>query len=132
MNAPSPRAALRALFVLTACALLAPLTLAQTALTGTVTNAATGRALEGARVTIEGTSREVITDSGGNFRFDDLAPGSVSLSVYYTGLDPARASVTVSAGSANRRDFGLTSGIYKMANARAMPRPSRCSGSPMA
>lgn len=47
-------------------ALLAPaVAFAQNALTGTVTNTATGRALEGARVTIAGTARETLTDAQG-------------------------------------------------------------------
>jgi iron complex outermembrane recepter protein len=122
MNAPSSidarvtRACFRLLsiFAVVLCGSLAPAALAQTTLTGTVINTATGRALEGARVAIDGTNREVLTDAGGNYRFDDVAPGSISLSVYYTGLDPAKVPVTLSAGSANRRDVELTSGIYKM------------------
>jgi TonB-dependent receptor len=89
---------------------------AQTGLTGTVTNSATGRALEGARVTLEGTGREMLTDSQGNYRFDDLSPGSVTLSVAYTGLDIATVPVTLTAGAANRRDVGLTSQIYAMSS----------------
>ncbi|MBI4625201.1 MAG: hypothetical protein HY736_18525, partial [Verrucomicrobia bacterium] len=43
----------------------APSVMAQATLTGTVTNSATGRTLEGARVVIKNTEREVITDSQG-------------------------------------------------------------------
>jgi iron complex outermembrane receptor protein len=90
------------------------LAFSQTALTGVVTNTATGRALEGARVTLENTGREVLTDSQGNYRFDNVAPGSVTLSVSYTGLDQSTAPVTVAAGTVNRHDVGLTSQIYAM------------------
>jgi iron complex outermembrane receptor protein len=59
---------------------------AQSTLTGSVTNAATGATLEGARVVIQGTNRESITDAIGTYRFDNVPPGSVTLSVSYTGL----------------------------------------------
>lgn len=87
---------------------------AQRALTGVVTNTATGRALEGARVTLEGTTRETLTDAQGNFRFDDVAAGNVTLAVAYTGLDPAKEAVTLAADGVTRRDVGLGSGVYKM------------------
>ncbi len=112
---PSSRTRVLRALCLALVALLAPaLALAQNALTGTVTNAATGRALEGARVTLAGTAREVLTDAQGNFRFDDLPAGSVTLTVAYTGLDPASVPVTLSAGGTTRHDIGLTAGIYKM------------------
>ncbi len=86
---------------------------AQTTLTGTVTNAATGRALEGALVSLAGSDREMLTDSQGNYRFENLATGTVSLSVSYTGLDRANVPVTLAAGTV-RRDVGLTSQLYAM------------------
>ena len=88
--------------------------IAQSALTGTITNAATGRALEGARVTLEGTAREALTDAQGNYRFDGVSAGAASVTVNYTGLDPATVPVTLAAGGVTRRDVGLTAGIYKM------------------
>lgn len=39
--------------------------------TGTVTNAATGRTLQGALVAIKGTDREAVTDSQGVFRIEN-------------------------------------------------------------
>ncbi len=99
-------------FALLAC--FAPASSAATALTGTVTNTATGRALEGARVTLEGTARETLTDAQGNFLFDDVPAGSAKLAVTYTGLDPVTAQVALAPGGVTRRDVGLTSGIYKM------------------
>jgi len=83
-------------------------------LVGTVTNAATGQNLEGARVVVQGTGREALTDSLGLYRFDDLPAGPVTLSVSYTGLKPADVSVEVGAGRANRRDVGLTADIYQL------------------
>ncbi|MBL9199753.1 MAG: TonB-dependent receptor [Opitutaceae bacterium] len=83
-------------------------------LTGTVTNAATGRALEGARVVLGESGRETTTDNLGNYRFDDVASGSFTLAVSYTGLDAATGAVTVQGEATVRRDFGLTSQVYQM------------------
>lgn len=87
---------------------------AESSLTGTVTNAATGRALQGARVSIEGAGREVLTDESGSFRLEGLPQGSVSLSVQYTGLDVARVPVNLGSGAVVRQDIALTSGVYRM------------------
>ena len=87
---------------------------AATSLTGTVTNAATGRTLEGARVTLQGTDREALTDQQGVYRFGNINPGSLALSVSYTGLDSAVVSVTIPPGTSHRHDVGLTSEIYKL------------------
>ncbi|MBL9189705.1 MAG: TonB-dependent receptor [Opitutaceae bacterium] len=84
------------------------------AITGTITNAATGRALEGARVVLGETGRETLTDNLGNYRFEGVAPGAITISVSYTGLDSASAQATVQTGEVNRRDFGLTSQVYQM------------------
>jgi outer membrane receptor protein involved in Fe transport len=88
--------------------------LAQSTLVGTVVNSATGRTLEGARVTIQGTSHEAVTDHQGTFRFADLPRGDVTLSVSYSGLDPAIVPVSLAADGTKRIDVGLTAGIYKM------------------
>lgn len=87
---------------------------AQETLTGLVTNAATGRTLEGARVVLQGTGRETTTDRTGSYRFENVAPGSVTVSVTYTGLNPLEIPVVVSAGGANRGDAKLTADIYTL------------------
>ncbi len=86
----------------------------QETLSGTVTNVATGRTLEGARVTIQGTGRSAITDSQGVYRFPDVAPGSVVLSVAYTGLITMDVPAEIVAGRPNLRDVGLTADIYTL------------------
>ncbi len=88
---------------------------AQSTVTGTVTNAATGAVLEGARVTLEGTGREVTTDSLGTYRFDNVPAGSAVLAASYTGLKPVTTPVNVGPGGAVlRQNIGLTSDIYLM------------------
>ena len=102
------------LALLLSCGFAALSASAQERVTGIVTNAATGRALEGATVTIQGTSLKSITDEQGVYRFPDLPSGNVILSVAYTGLDTKTVPVAVTKGSANRNDVGLTSEIYKL------------------
>jgi len=92
----------------------APVALAQAVLSGTVTNAGTGRALEGARVQVQGTDLATFSDRQGVYRFVDIKPGSVAVEVSYTGLDTAVAPVTITAGAVNRHDVRLTSQIYAM------------------
>ena len=86
----------------------------RTTLTGTVTNAATNRTLEGARVVLVGSDRETLTDGQGIYRFANVNPGAVTLALSYTGLDPVDVRVVVAAGVPTRQDVKLTSEIYKM------------------
>ena len=83
-------------------------------ITGRVTNAATGKPLEGARVELPGRGRATTADSTGEYRFTEVAPGTVTLSVSYTGLNTADEPVTVNSGAPTRRDVGLTADIYRM------------------
>ena len=89
---------------------------AQETLTGTVSNSATGQNLEGARVVLKGTGREVLTDSTGTYRFDNVTAGPAAVSVSYTGLKPADQTVDVRPGQPNRLDVGLTADIYQMSS----------------
>lgn len=86
----------------------------QGTLTGVVTNAATGRALEGARVVLQGAGRETFTDKEGYYRFYDVSAGRANVTISYTGLDSMDVPVDVTAESTNRRDVGLTSNIYTL------------------
>ena len=83
-------------------------------LSGTVTNQATGRTLEGARVAIKGANSEVITDSQGVYRLANISTGITVLTVSYTGLKTVEVAVTVESGSVTRHDVGLTADIYRM------------------
>src|SRR5687767_1291107 len=75
-------------------------------LPGTISNSATGRTLQGARVVIRDTNQETFTDSQGVYRFENLPAGSVVLSVSYTGLTTAEMPVDVQGAGPNRRDIG--------------------------
>jgi iron complex outermembrane receptor protein len=105
------RSGLKALFFLVGLISLAS---AQTALTGTVSNAATGQNLEGARVVLKGTGRETLTDQQGVYRFNDLPAGAATLEVSYTGLQTVAQGVQIASGPAQRHDIGLTSDIYQL------------------
>jgi iron complex outermembrane recepter protein len=85
-----------------------------TSLIGVVTNTATGRTLENARVVLKGTQRETLTDQQGVYRFNDVPAGPQQLEVSYTGLDTADVTAEIVPGNANRRDVGLTADIYTL------------------
>ncbi len=125
MNTPLiARARLRGRFSLRAMlafglALIIPAAFAQNAatgaITGTVANAGTRQFLNEAEVKVNGTNQKVLTERDGSFELRNLAPGTYTLEVSYTGLDSETRSVTVAAGKAAHEEFNLTTGIYKMA-----------------
>src|SRR5688572_636669 len=55
---------------------------------GRVLNASNNSYLNNARVKVEGTTLETLTDSFGNFRLGSLPPGEVRVTAFYTGLAP--------------------------------------------
>src|SRR5688572_25691597 len=83
-------------------------------ISGTVSNAATGNHLEGARVIIPQLGRSAFADETGRYVLAGLPPGQHELEVTYIGLDPVRVQVSVPAGGRAERNFDLTTGIYKM------------------
>lgn len=107
---------LLALFPAFLALLVAPL-FAQTGRTGTVTgtisNQATGDLLPGALITVEGTGITATAERGGTFNLA-VPEGSQTLVISYSGLDPIRVPVTVTAGQTAVRDIALTSGVYRM------------------
>jgi hypothetical protein len=52
-----------------------------------VNNAATGANLNNARVAVKGTNLVAFTDESGTFQLNGVPSGSVSLRVFFTGLD---------------------------------------------
>jgi len=80
---------------------------ATAALEGRVQSAATGRLLNNARVVVEGTNLEVLTDADGAYRLRNVPAGAVRLRVSYTGLETQVTSVTIAAATTTRRDFAL-------------------------
>lgn len=74
---------------------------------GRVFNAANGNALANARVTLEGTTREEITDEAGLFRFRGVTAGTVTVRVVYLGMQAQTATINVTAGGTVSREFEL-------------------------
>lgn len=83
------------------------------AVTGVVSNQATGALLPGAVVAVEGSAVSATTERGGSFNLS-LPAGTHTLLVNFSGLDPARIPVTVAAGQTINRNIELTSGVYKL------------------
>lgn len=89
-------------------ALLTPRVHAQAAMggiEGRVQSAATGNYLSNARVRVAGTTREVFTNSFGEYRLPDLPAGPATLEVVFTGMAPQVVAITVPAGSAVQKDI---------------------------
>src|SRR5687767_5142176 len=84
------------------------------AVTGAVSNTATGNMLEGARVEIPSLGVSALTDATGRYIFSNVPPGTHEVVVTYIGLDAMRGQVEVSGGRRAVRDFDLTSSIYKL------------------
>lgn len=86
---------------------------AQTA-TGTVTgrvfNAATNNALRNARVGIDGTTRQTLTEDDGSFLLESVPAGEVRITVSHVGMRTAAAAVTLAAGGRVEQDFDLVLG----------------------
>lgn len=84
---------------------------AQPARTGTVEgrvlNESSGRYIDNARVLVEGTQLETLTDSFGQYRLLDVPAGDVRLRVLYVGLAPGAATLTLTPGGSVSRDFSL-------------------------
>ncbi len=83
-------------------------------ITGVVTNTGGGAYLEGATVTIDNINRATTTDRRGEFDLGAMAPGEYSLRIAYTGMTPATARVTVTAGQATSVTTALSEDVLIM------------------
>ncbi|OFE13283.1 hypothetical protein PHACT_09150 [Pseudohongiella acticola] len=77
-------------------------------LTGRVAESGSGRSLEGAIVTIPGTSYRDYTDASGRYSIPDLPPGDYTLEVTYVGLAPTRMEVSVSGDQSTAYNIDLS------------------------
>lgn len=80
-------------------------------ITGRVFNPASGEYVNDAEVSIQGTSLKVYTESGGNFRFDRVPTGEITINVSYTGYDLAHDTFTLADGATVSRDINITSSL---------------------
>ncbi|MSU24134.1 MAG: TonB-dependent receptor [Opitutus sp.] len=87
-------------------------TLGQSTSTGTiegrVLNADSGDSVESARVTVEGTVLETLTDATGRYRLTNVPAGSAQVRVFRTGVAVQTLAVTVAGGATAQQDFTLT------------------------
>ncbi len=83
------------------------------AIEGRVSNPATGDYLEKARLTIEGTQLETLTDADGYYRFTSVPTGTARIRASFTGLTPHTASVVVTTGRTSTHDIALTAGAAR-------------------
>lgn len=74
---------------------------------GRVLNASNGQYLKNARVTVQGTSLESITNEFGEYRLAHVPSGTASVRAAYVGLDVVTQSVTVGPGQRVRQDFSV-------------------------
>ena len=74
---------------------------------GRVLNPRTGEYVEGARLTVTGTTLEAFTDSGGTYRLKAVPAGTAQVTVFYTGAVPQTARTDVAAGRVATLDFSL-------------------------
>lgn len=88
-----------------AAAPLAAQTTATGVIEGRVFDASRGEYLDSALVSVEGTGLESLTETTGQYRLSRVPAGTARLRVFFTGLGPLTASVTVRAGETVRQDF---------------------------
>lgn len=99
-------------FALAVSGLLTPQTHAQASgtITGSVIDASTGKFLEGADVSVEGTNLRAVSEREGRFTVTDVPAGPRTIVVSYPGLEASSSAVTVSAGQAATTNVRLGSG----------------------
>jgi TonB-dependent receptor len=78
-------------------------------LTGRITEAASGRALPNAKVSVPQLGRSTVADRSGAYRLDDVPAGSYAIEVEYVGLSGAKGNVTVPESGAAEQNFSLGS-----------------------
>lgn len=81
---------------------------------GVVSNSGTGDLLEGVQVSLPGLGLVTFTDNTGRYSFLNVPAGTHALAVTYTGLDAVRQDVVLGADQRVRRDFELTTAVYKL------------------
>ncbi|HRE80060.1 MAG TPA: carboxypeptidase regulatory-like domain-containing protein, partial [Opitutaceae bacterium] len=74
---------------------------------GRVINLASGEALGNARLRIEGTTLEVLTDASGQYRFPTVPAGAVAVTVSYSGFETTTQRTQVTPGQVATLDYSL-------------------------
>src|SRR5687767_7926565 len=77
---------------------------------GRVLNTTNREFLGKARILVSGTTLETFSKEDGTYRLSNVPPGRVSITAYYTSLDPQTTQLTVTPGQTARHDFSLQRG----------------------
>lgn len=88
--------------------------LSQAVIRGTVTDSATGATLQGAAVSVVGTSLRTETNSNGQYALSEVAPGQVVVRAQLIGYFPAERTVTVGQDAELTVDFALAPGVAQL------------------
>lgn len=76
---------------------------------GRVLNVGSGRYLNNAKISVEGTNIETYTNQYGDYQLNNVPAGEARIKASYTGLDEETTVVNVAAGQAAALNFDLTS-----------------------
>lgn len=76
-------------------------------LRGTVTDAASGRPLSGAQVTVPGTGKAAVTSASGQYVLTNVPAGTPRIRAELIGYSASEKAVTVAAGEVAQADFAL-------------------------
>ncbi len=77
---------------------------------GRIFNARRGEYVENARITVDSSTQQVLSDSTGQYRLTNIAAGTVTLKIFFTGLGSISEIVTVAPGQTVQRDITLAAG----------------------
>ncbi len=83
-------------------------------LNGNVIDAVTGNPIQNAEISTDPSSTLIFTDNQGNFTFENLSPGSFTISVSKNYYNNVSASVNIVAGQTTRADFALMPTVGKI------------------
>jgi len=112
---PLPFLVLRALLLLPLLPLVAPAQNSATgSIAGRVSDAASGRSLQGAIVRLVGSRTIDYTDSDGRFVLSGVPVGPQRVEIDYVGLDSVVRDVSVAAGTASPLTVSLESKALKL------------------
>ncbi len=79
---------------------------------GRVQNATNGLYLRNARITVEGTTLEALSDDYGEYMLPEVPAGAATLKIFYTGLEQQTVTVNVPAGQTLEQNFRLASARF--------------------
>ena len=86
----------------------------QGSIRGTVTDSTNQAPIQGAQVSIVGTSSRTETNADGQYRITGVSPGSVAVRVQLIGYAPAQTLVAVRPGEEAVVDFTLAAGVAQL------------------